>query len=55
MSNKKQMDSNTSLLDLLFTNWLIHSLFQSSSRNLLLINLKYFQHKQGRPCIVEPK
>ena len=55
MSNKKQMGSNTSLLDLLFTNWLIQSLFQSSSRNLLLVNLKYFQHKQGRPCVVDPK
>ena len=46
MSNKEQIVSNTSLLDLYSqcTNY-----FRVDKRNLLLINSKYFQHKQGRP------
>ena len=52
MSNKEQIVSNTSLLDLYSqcTNY-----FRVDKRNLLLINSKYFQHKQDRPWTVETK
>ena len=54
MSNKKQYikQNNASLLDLQSQ---IDQFIQSSPGNLLLINFKYFQHKQDRPYGAEPK